>query len=159
MSTPQKSNWCVLQVSVDTSNDAAVCLVFNNMKSETLTRVRTYYPGVLVKVLYKKYFNHYLLTSVTKAENGFSQAYILMILMPDTTSFIMRILLSVRTAVLLLQKIQLKYHLVSYFSYCRGKPTIFIYSCRISKMNRTLFEKYRQQKAGNTGDKGFGCIM
>lgn len=46
----------------------------------------------------------YLLTSETRAENGFSHAYILMILIPETTSFMMRILLSARTAVLLLKK-------------------------------------------------------
>lgn len=46
----------------------------------------------------------YLLTSVTRAENGFSHAYILMIRIPDTTSFMMRILLSVRRAVLLLKQ-------------------------------------------------------
>lgn len=47
-------------------------------------------------------FGFYLRTSVTRAAKDFSQAYILMILIPDTTSFIVRILLSVRTAVLLL---------------------------------------------------------
>lgn len=46
----------------------------------------------------------YPLTSETSAAKGFSQAYILMILIPDTTSFIVRILLSVRTAVLLLDR-------------------------------------------------------
>lgn len=45
----------------------------------------------------------YLLMSETRAANGFSQAYILIILIPDTTSFIVRILLSVRVAVLLLK--------------------------------------------------------
>lgn len=44
----------------------------------------------------------YLLTEVTTAEKGISHAYILMILMPDTTSFMMRILWSASTAVLLL---------------------------------------------------------
>lgn len=39
----------------------------------------------------------------TRAANGFSQAYIFMILIPDTTSFMVRILLSVRVAVLLLK--------------------------------------------------------
>lgn len=53
-----------------------------------------------------------LLTSVTRAENGFSHAYILMILMPDTTSFMMRILLSVRTAVLLLQRIKMYMNII-----------------------------------------------
>lgn len=41
--------------------------------------------------------------SATRVANGFSQAYIFMILIPDTTSFIVRILLSVRVAVLLLK--------------------------------------------------------
>lgn len=46
----------------------------------------------------------YRLTSVTRAENGFSHAYILMILMPDSTSFMIQILLSARVADLLLNK-------------------------------------------------------
>lgn len=45
----------------------------------------------------------YLLMLETRAANGFSQAYIFMILIPDTTSFIVRILLSVSVAVLLLK--------------------------------------------------------
>lgn len=44
----------------------------------------------------------YLLTSQTRAENGFSHAYILMILMPDSISFMIRILLSAWAADLLL---------------------------------------------------------
>lgn len=48
----------------------------------------------------------YFLTSETSAANGFSQAYILMILIPDTTSFIVRILLSVKAAVLLLKRVK-----------------------------------------------------
>lgn len=44
----------------------------------------------------------YLLTAATTAEKGISHAYILMILMPDTTSFMMRILWSASIAVLLL---------------------------------------------------------
>lgn len=45
----------------------------------------------------------YLLMLETRAANGFSQAYIFMILIPDTTSFIVRILLSASAAVLLLK--------------------------------------------------------
>lgn len=45
----------------------------------------------------------HLLTSEMRAAKGFSQAYILMIRIPDTTSFMVRILLSVSTAVLLLR--------------------------------------------------------
>lgn len=44
----------------------------------------------------------HLRTSEIRAAKGFSQAYILMIRIPDTTSFMVRILLSVSTAVLLL---------------------------------------------------------
>lgn len=52
--------------------------------------------------------NFYRRTSVTRADSGFSQAYILIILMPDTTSFMMRIRPSVRTDVLLLNEIHKK---------------------------------------------------
>lgn len=51
-----------------------------------------------------KQYSNYLLTSETRAAKGFSQAYILMIRIPETTSFMMRILLSVCAAVLLLRK-------------------------------------------------------
>lgn len=54
-------------------------------------------------LVHKNSFVYHLLTSETRAAKGFSHAYILMILIPDTTSFIVRILLSVRAAVLLLE--------------------------------------------------------
>lgn len=60
--------------------------------------------------------------SETRAANGFSQAYIFMILIPDTTSFIMRILLSVRVAVLLLKTKNIYYKtditVVEIYRYC-----------------------------------------
>lgn len=51
----------------------------------------------------KTLWHFHLLTSAMRAAKGFSQAYILMIRIPDTTSFMVRILLSVSTAVLLLR--------------------------------------------------------
>lgn len=54
-------------------------------------------------MFYLKKGQNYLLMLETRAANGSSQAYILIILIPDTTSFIVRILLSVRVAVLLLK--------------------------------------------------------
>ena len=45
----------------------------------------------------------YPLNRETRDAKGFSQAYILMMRMPDTTSFMVRILLSVSTTVLFLQ--------------------------------------------------------
>lgn len=49
------------------------------------------------------YTKTYLLNSVIRSANGFSQAYIFIILMPVITSFMVLILTSVNAAVLLLR--------------------------------------------------------
>lgn len=87
-------------------------------------------------------FIPHLLTSVTRAENGFSQAYILMILMPDTTSFMMRILLSVWSAVLVLQKIKNE-HIIQL--HIRQDMSMY----QIIKMKRNFFKKTHIENGHN----------